>query len=118
MMYLKAFAQSVQSDVKSIGNVTMIDRETLREKWESCGFDEAEQYPANEDRPEPPPQINVTFELSWSAFITVLMRRMTKGWLGIDETGQGAQNEGRVVGEEAVAHVWQKSKWSGVYTDS
>ena len=34
------------------------------------------------------------------------------GW---DETGQGVQNEGRVVGEETVAHVWQKGEWSGVY---
>jgi hypothetical protein len=49
MMHLKAFAQSVQSYVKGIGDVTTIDRESLREKWESRGFDEAEQYPANED---------------------------------------------------------------------
>jgi hypothetical protein len=49
MMHLKAFAQSVQSYVQGIGDVTTIDRETLREKWESRGFDEAEQYSANED---------------------------------------------------------------------
>ena len=49
MMHLKAFAQSIQSYVQGIGDVTATDRETLREKWESRGFDEAEQYTTNED---------------------------------------------------------------------
>lgn len=49
MTHLKAFAQSVQSYVQGIGNVTTIDRETLREKWESRGFDEPGQYTATED---------------------------------------------------------------------
>jgi len=49
MAHLKAFTQSVQSYVQGIGDVTAIDRESLREKWESSGFGEAQQYFPNED---------------------------------------------------------------------
>ena len=38
MTQIKAFAQSIQSYVQGIGDVTAIDREALREKWESRGF--------------------------------------------------------------------------------
>ncbi|KDR83818.1 hypothetical protein GALMADRAFT_236220 [Galerina marginata CBS 339.88] len=47
MSHIKAFAQSVQSYVQGIGDVTAIDREALREKWESRGFDDPAEYDPN-----------------------------------------------------------------------
>ncbi|KAF8812373.1 hypothetical protein BYT27DRAFT_7087741 [Phlegmacium glaucopus] len=47
MTHLKAFAVSIHSYVQGIGDVTAIDREALREKWESQGFDQPEEYDAN-----------------------------------------------------------------------
>jgi hypothetical protein len=48
---LKTFAQSVQTYVKGIGDVTAIDRESLREKWESRGLNEPARYGSEEDDP-------------------------------------------------------------------
>lgn len=42
--HLKTFVQSVQTYVTGIGDVTAIDRGTLREKWESRGFREPTQH--------------------------------------------------------------------------
>ena len=47
MTRLKAFTVSIDSFVQGVGNVTAIDREALRAKWESRGFDEPEQFDAN-----------------------------------------------------------------------
>ena len=47
MTHLKAFAVSIDSYVKGIGDVTAIDREALRAKWESQGFDQPNPYDAN-----------------------------------------------------------------------
>ena len=49
--HLKTFTQSVQTYVKGVGDVTAVDRESLREKWESRGFDEPERYGTEEDDP-------------------------------------------------------------------
>ncbi|KAF8974240.1 hypothetical protein BDZ97DRAFT_1945601 [Flammula alnicola] len=51
MMHIKAFAQSIQSYVQGIGDVTAVDREALREKWESQGFDQGEEYGAASEDP-------------------------------------------------------------------
>ncbi|KAH9482911.1 Nuclear GTPase SLIP-GC [Psilocybe cubensis] len=40
MAHIQTFAQSVQSYVQGIGDITAIDRESLRAKWESRKFDE------------------------------------------------------------------------------
>jgi hypothetical protein len=42
LAHLKTFATSVQSYVQGIGDVTAIDRELLREKWESGNVDRDE----------------------------------------------------------------------------
>jgi len=47
MTHLKAFAVSIHSYVQGIGDVTAIDREALREKWESQGFDQPDEYDVN-----------------------------------------------------------------------
>ncbi|KAF8165415.1 Dynamin family-domain-containing protein [Crassisporium funariophilum] len=47
MSHLKAFAKSIHSYVQGIGDVTATDREALREKWESQGFDEPDEYDIN-----------------------------------------------------------------------
>ena len=47
MTHLKAFAVSIDSYVQGIGDVTAIDREALRAKWESQGFDQPDPYDAN-----------------------------------------------------------------------
>lgn len=47
MTHLKAFAVSINSYVQGIGDVTAIDREALRAKWESQGFDQPNPYDAN-----------------------------------------------------------------------
>ena len=47
MTHLKAFAVSIDSYVRGIGDVTAIDREALRAKWESQGFDQPNPYDAN-----------------------------------------------------------------------
>ena len=44
MTHLKAFAASIASYVQGIGDVTAIDREGLRAKWESQGFDQPDPY--------------------------------------------------------------------------
>jgi hypothetical protein len=51
LAHLRTFVQSVQTYVKGIGDVTAIDRESLREKWESRGFNEPAQYGDEEDDP-------------------------------------------------------------------
>ena len=40
MTHLKAFSQSIKTYVEGIGDVTAIDRESLRRKWESSNQDE------------------------------------------------------------------------------
>ena len=47
MTHLKAFTVSIGSYVQGIGDVTAIDRQALREKWESQGFDQPEEYGGN-----------------------------------------------------------------------
>ena len=47
MTHLKAFTVSVDSYVQGIGDVTAVDREALRAKWESQGFDQPNEYDAN-----------------------------------------------------------------------
>lgn len=47
MTHLKAFAVSINSYVQGIGDITAIDREALRTKWESQGFDQANEYGVN-----------------------------------------------------------------------
>lgn len=47
MTHLKAFTVSIRSYVQGIGDVTAIDREVLREKWESQGFNQPEEYDVN-----------------------------------------------------------------------
>lgn len=42
LAHIKTFATSVQSYVQGIGDVTVIDRESLREKWESGNLDNRE----------------------------------------------------------------------------
>jgi hypothetical protein len=49
--HLKTFAQSIKTYVKGIGDVTAVDRESLREKWESRGLDEQPQYGMDDDDP-------------------------------------------------------------------
>ncbi len=50
--HLKTFAQSVQTYVKGVGDVTAIDREALREKWESRGFNEQPRH-GTQDEEDP-----------------------------------------------------------------
>lgn len=47
LTHIKTFAQSVQSYVQGIGDVTAIDRASLRQKWESRGFDDPPRSNAN-----------------------------------------------------------------------
>lgn len=52
MVHLKTFAHSIQSYVKGIGDVTAIDRESLRERWESSDLNEpAQRYGVEDDDP-------------------------------------------------------------------
>ncbi|RDB22483.1 Nuclear GTPase SLIP-GC [Hypsizygus marmoreus] len=44
LAHLKTFATSVQSYVQGIGDVTAVDRETLREKWESGNLDNGDDH--------------------------------------------------------------------------
>lgn len=37
---IRTFVQSIETYVKGIGDITAVDREALREKWESRGLDE------------------------------------------------------------------------------
>jgi hypothetical protein len=46
MKHLEVFAKGVQNYVQGIGDVTAIDREALRQKWESQGFNN-DPEPAN-----------------------------------------------------------------------
>lgn len=43
LKHLEIFAKNVQNYVQGIGDVTAIDREELRQKWESSGLDDDEQ---------------------------------------------------------------------------
>lgn len=47
LTHIKTFAHSVQSYVQGIGDVTAIDRESLRRQWESRGFNDAPQINQN-----------------------------------------------------------------------
>jgi len=49
--HLKTFAQSIHTYVNGIGEITAVDRESLREKWESRGLNEPTRYGADEDDP-------------------------------------------------------------------
>ncbi|KAF8913833.1 hypothetical protein CPB84DRAFT_1757667 [Gymnopilus junonius] len=53
LTHIKAFAQSIQSYVQGIGDVTAIDRESLREKWESRGFDDAPEFHGGDENVDP-----------------------------------------------------------------
>ncbi|KAJ3510297.1 hypothetical protein NLJ89_g4757 [Agrocybe chaxingu] len=48
LTHLKAFSQSIQTYVQGIGDVTAIDREALREKWESRAFDGTDDFAARD----------------------------------------------------------------------
>ena len=47
MAHLKAFTVSIDSYVQGIGDVTAMDREALRAKWESHDFGQPNPYDAN-----------------------------------------------------------------------
>lgn len=49
--HLKTFVQSVDTYVNGIGEVTVVDRESLREKWESRGLNQPARYGIDEDDP-------------------------------------------------------------------
>lgn len=51
LTHLKTFATSVKAYVEGIGDVTEMDRQTLREKWESSLLDEDEDEDEDEDDP-------------------------------------------------------------------
>lgn len=50
LAHIKTFATSVQSYVQGIGDVTVMDREDLRQKWQSEGFDDDSESESDDDQ--------------------------------------------------------------------
>ncbi|RXW25223.1 hypothetical protein EST38_g555 [Candolleomyces aberdarensis] len=121
LTHLSTFAKSVQSYVQGIGDVTAVDREELREKWESRGFIDNQEQDEEDDGPDPWGDLGIHLNGPAADFLARLrgeqdvpMYRMNEPRAKLDENGQPVGitprlcNEFIVLVENCVEELKQK----------
>ncbi|KAJ2931653.1 hypothetical protein H1R20_g5445, partial [Candolleomyces eurysporus] len=121
LTHLSTFAKSVQSYVQGIGDVTAVDREELREKWESRGFIDNQDQEEEENGLDPWGDLGIHLNGPAADFLAHLrgeqdvpLYRMNEPREKLDENGQPVGitprlcNEFIVLVENCVEELKQK----------